>query len=77
MQSPRSLVAWHISNLTLLRETLTFKENMSNTCAVMTEQIGEKQQVNMATTRIYTFTAWKIWFRNYYVAHAFVVCNDC
>ena len=24
---------------------------------------------------IYTFTAWIFWFRDYYVAHAFVVCR--
>ena len=36
---------------------------------------AKKQQVKTATTRVYTFTAWSIWFRNYYVAHAFVVCN--
>ena len=35
-------------------------------------QNGEKQQVKTATTRVYTFTAWKMWFRNYYVAYAFV-----
>ena len=35
-------------------------------------QNGEMQQVKTATTRDYTFTAWKIWFRNYYVAYAFV-----
>ena len=32
----------------------------------------QKQPVNTATLTIYTFTAWKVWFRNYYVA--FVVC---
>ena len=32
-------------------------------------QNGEKQQVKTATTTVYTFTAWKIWFRNYYVAY--------
>ena len=26
--------------------------------------------------RVYTFTTWNIWFRSYYVADAFVVCND-
>ena len=39
-------------------------------------QKGEKQQVKTATTRVYTYTAWKIWFRNYYIAPAFVVWND-
>ena len=24
--------------------------------------------------RVYTFTAWEMWFRNYYVAYSFVVC---
>ena len=35
----------------------------------------EKQQVKMATARVYTITALTIWSRNYYVAHVFVVCN--
>ena len=30
----------------------------------------------MASTKVYTFTTWTIWFRNYYVSHAFVECND-
>ena len=34
-------------------------------------QNWEMQQVKMATTRDYTFTAWKMWFRNYYLAYAF------
>ena len=29
--------------------------------------------VKTATMTVYSFTAWKVWFRNYYVAHAFVV----
>ena len=37
-------------------------------------QNSEKQQVKTATMRVYTFTAWTMWFRNYYVAYAFVVC---
>ena len=39
---------------------------------VRSSQNGEMQQVKTATTRDYTFTAWKMWFRNYYVAYAFV-----
>ena len=35
---------------------------------------GEKQPVNTATVTVHTFTAGKVWFRNYYVCHAFVVC---
>ena len=38
-------------------------------------QNGEKQQVKTTTTRVYTFTARKMWFRNYYVAHVFVLKN--
>ena len=37
---------------------------------------AKKQQVKTTTRRVYTFTASKIWFRHYYVAHVFVVCND-
>ena len=37
---------------------------------------AKKQQIKTATMRVYTFIAWTIWFRNYYVTHAFVVCND-
>ena len=37
-------------------------------------QNGEKQQVKTATMRVYTFMAWKLWFRNHYVAYVFVVC---
>ena len=35
---------------------------------------AKKQQVKTMTMQVYT--ALKIWFRNFYVAHAFVVCND-
>ena len=34
---------------------------------------SEKQPVKTATMTVYTFTDWKLWFRNYYIAHAFVV----
>ena len=40
--------------------------------SVRLSQNGEMQQVKMASTRDYTFTACKMWFSNYYVAYAFV-----
>ena len=39
-------------------------------------QNGEKATSQNGTTRVYTFMPYTIWLRNYYVAHAFVVCND-
>ena len=44
----------------------------SDYSGVRLSQNGEMQQVKTATTRDYTFMAWKMWFRNYYVAYAFV-----
>ena len=38
--------------------------------------MAKKKQVKRATTRLYTLTASNIWFVNYYVTYAFVVCND-
>ena len=35
-------------------------------------QNNEKQQVKTATTRVSTFTNLRMWFRNHYVAYAFV-----
>ena len=35
---------------------------------------AKNQRVKTATVRVYTVTAWKIGFCNYYVAYAFVVC---
>ena len=37
---------------------------------VRLSQNGKMKQVKTATTRDYTFTARKMWFRNYYVAYA-------
>ena len=34
-----------------------------------------KKQVKAATTKMYAFTSWTIWFRNDYIAHAFIVCS--
>ena len=38
-------------------------------CDDRLSQNGKKQQVKAATTRVYTFTASEMWFRNYYVAY--------
>ena len=37
-------------------------------------QNSENQPVETATMRVFPFTACTMWFRNYYVAYAFVVC---
>ena len=37
---------------------------------------GEREkQVKAATTKMYAFTSWTIWFRKYYLAHALIVCS--
>ena len=43
-------------------------------CGDRLSQNNETQQVKPATMKVYTFAACKMWFRNYYVAYAFVVC---
>ena len=48
----------------------------ATTSTATTAVITATDWVKMATTRVYTITTWKVWFRNHYVAHAFVVCKD-
>ena len=48
--------------------------NCGNTYPDRLTKNSENQPVETATSRVYTFTAWTMWFRNYYVAYAFVVC---
>ena len=38
------------------------------------DQNSENQPVETASNRVYTFTAWTMWFSKYDVAYAFVVC---
>ena len=44
-------------------------DNYSDHSGNRLSQNGKKQQVKTATTIVYTFTAWKMWFRNYYVTY--------
>ena len=66
---------WAVTPVTVDRSPATsWNGNNCGHSGDRLSQNGEKQQVKTATTRVYTFTAWKIWFRNYYVTYAFVQC---
>ena len=70
-------VTGHCSPVTVDRSPVTTYMSGDNSdhnepSGVTLSQNREMQQVKMATMRDYIFTAWKMWFRNYYIAYAFV-----
>ena len=61
----------------IVRRSRSVDRQRQRTWAATTAIIAASDWAKMgkcktATTRDYTFTAWKMWFRNYYVAYAFV-----
>ena len=59
---------WMASDSSLCRYNCgnTYPDRLTKTAKINKSKTG--------TIRVYTFTALTMWFRNYYVAYAFVVC---
>ncbi len=71
-ESPVQRFIWMKQRPAIVRRSRTIDRLRQRTWAATTAIIVASDWAKMATMRGYTFTAWKMWFRNYYVVYAFV-----